>query len=65
MADASMWAFCLFSWSSGFIGTGFLASVPTTMLLMVYMGVVASTHEEARSGAASRAQALVARHTGA
>jgi len=43
IADVGMWVFCIYSWASGFIGTGFLASVPGTMMLMLFMGAIAST----------------------
>jgi hypothetical protein len=43
VADLGIWAFCAFSWGQGFIGTGFLASVPGTMLLMLYIGYMTST----------------------
>jgi hypothetical protein len=43
--DVGMWGFCVFVWLQGFIGTGFLASVPLTMLLMLYMGFLSGTSE--------------------
>jgi hypothetical protein len=43
VADVGFWAVCVFSWTSGMIGTGFLAAVPGTMILMLYMGMIAST----------------------
>jgi hypothetical protein len=41
-ADLGLWLVCLASWIQGFIGVGMLASVPGTMLLMVYMGLLAT-----------------------
>jgi hypothetical protein len=38
--DLCMWLVCAFAWIGGFVGTGLLASVPGTMLLMIYMGVL-------------------------
>jgi hypothetical protein len=45
-ADVGMWVFCIFTWASGWIGVGFLSAVPGTMLLMVYMGVIAGTEKQ-------------------
>jgi hypothetical protein len=42
VADVGIWAFCAFSWGQGFIGTGFLASIPLTMVLLLYMGFLGS-----------------------
>ncbi len=36
--SAGMWIFCAGSWASGLVGTGLLASIPSTMILMVYLG---------------------------
>jgi hypothetical protein len=47
IADAGIWSFCIFNWGSGLIGAGFLAAVPGTMLLMVYMGVISVTEKRA------------------
>jgi len=33
-----MWIFCAGTWASGLIGVGILAAIPTTMLLMLYLG---------------------------
>jgi hypothetical protein len=33
-----MWIFCAGTWVSGLIGVGILAAIPTTMLLMLYLG---------------------------
>ena len=33
-----MWIFCAGTWLSGLIGVGILAAIPTTMLLMLYLG---------------------------
>ena len=33
-----MWIFCAGSWGTGLIGTGLLAAIPSTMLLMLYCG---------------------------
>jgi hypothetical protein len=35
---AGMWIFCAGTWASGLIGVGILAAIPTTMLLMLYLG---------------------------
>jgi hypothetical protein len=49
-----MFVFCVFSWVSGLIGAGFLAAIPGTMLLMIYMGLIA--------GAEKRTAATVLTH---
>jgi O-antigen ligase len=36
--DLGMWTFCTFTWVTGFVGTGFLASVPGTLVLFLFMG---------------------------
>jgi hypothetical protein len=40
--ELGAWAICVLAWVQGLIGTGILASVPVTMLLFVYMGVLAA-----------------------
>jgi hypothetical protein len=47
VADIGMWIVCIFTWASGLIGAGFLAAIPGTMLLMVYMGMIAATEKHA------------------
>ena len=42
VADIGIWASCAFSWAQGFIGTGLMASVPGTMILMIYMGFLSA-----------------------
>jgi hypothetical protein len=44
VADIGIWASCAFSWTQGFIGTGLMASVPGTMILMIYMGFLSGIH---------------------
>jgi hypothetical protein len=36
-----MWMVCLFNWIQGLVGTGMLASVPGTAILMIFMGSIA------------------------
>ena len=36
--DLGMWSFCAFEWGTGFLSTGFLASVPSTLVLFLFMG---------------------------
>jgi hypothetical protein len=40
--DAGAWAVCVLAWCQAAVGTGLLASVPGTMLLLVYMGGLAA-----------------------
>jgi len=54
VADVGMFVFCVFTWVSGLIGAGFLAAIPGTMLLMIYMGLIA--------GAEKRTAATVLTH---
>jgi len=46
VADVGMWVYCIFSWASGLIGSGFLSAIPGTMLLMIYMGVIAASEKQ-------------------
>ncbi len=40
--SVGMWLFCTGSWASGLIGTGLLSAIPTTMILMLYLGKLSS-----------------------
>lgn len=43
--EAGAWVVCVLAWFQGAVGTGMLASVPVTMLLFLYMGVLAAQRE--------------------
>ncbi len=48
--NIGMWSLCAFTWVTGFIGTGFLASVPGTLVLFLFMGGLLAS-EDYRRGA--------------
>src|SRR5262249_39052139 len=52
--EAGAWAVCVLAWVQASIGTGLLASVPGTMLLLIYMGVLGA--ERSRSPAESSSE---------
>jgi len=43
--ERGAWAVCISGWLQAFIGTGVLASIPGTMILLTYMGVLARRRE--------------------
>ena len=49
-----VWACCVVAWSQAAVGTGLLASVPGTMILFVYMGLLVAQPER-RAPSTSRA----------
>jgi hypothetical protein len=47
VAERMMWATVLVAWGTGFIGTGLLSSIPATVFLLLWMGVVVGTRRPA------------------
>jgi len=51
--ERGIWAVCLAGWLQAFVGTGVLSSIPGTMILLVYMGVLAPRRQTQLSPAPS------------
>jgi hypothetical protein len=57
----AIWIVCAFTWLQGFVGTGMLASVPGTAIVLIYMGMLAvqrTTGEPAAEAFGGHAQRL-------
>jgi len=51
--EAGAWSVCVLAWFQAAVGTGLLASVPGTMLLLVYMGVLGAERSRSRADSSS------------
>lgn len=43
--EGGIWGVCIAAWVQAFVGTGVLSSIPGTMILFVYMGVLAKIRQ--------------------